>query len=296
MVGTCENASPQDRVGSMFLVLLTFLGLPQQILLHQDTKEETEWETYPPTPLLKKRHPHRTAKNPVVRACNSEGTGTWESRPHVWQAHLLHSQEKLYPPGYWLFWALCSGFLQEHGARSQKFFHAKVSSKTTSFHEKFWWKKCFLGKFLASCNLHIKSWPWIYSSVLHTCWLEPSKTVPSSGSSSTPPLGHVKSCILWVLYNLPVKNAVLFLGLLIKLLYFSGAKHQDVGCCNFPFYFHLVTPSDSPSRDHLRCPPWMVWHRLYRHRRFSVTCKGLQGAENSSLAPCCFRRAVPSPK
>lgn len=163
-----------------------------------------------PLPPQEKRHPHRTAKSPVVIARNSEGTRTWESRPHVWQRHLPHSQEKLYPPGYWLFWALCSGFVQELSARSQKFFLAEVSSKVTSFHEKFWWKKCSLGKFLASSNLHVKSRPQIYSTSLHTCWLEPSKTVLSSSSSSIPPLGHVKSCILWVLYNLLVKNAILF--------------------------------------------------------------------------------------
>lgn len=240
MVGTCENASlgPDGKLVScpanIFRITITNSSAPG----HKRGDRVGDTLQHPP---LKKKHPHRTAKSPVVRACSSKGTGTWESRPHVWQAHLPHSQEKLYPPGYWLFWALCSGFLQELCARSQKFFHAKVSSKAKSLHEKFWWKNCFLGKFLASSNLHVKSWPWIYSSVQHTCWLEPRKTVLSSGSSSSSPLGHVKSCILWVLYNLLVKNAALFLFfflLSIKLLLFLRTKApRPRVSVTFPFVF-----------------------------------------------------------
>lgn len=92
--------------------------------------------------------------------------------------------------------------------------------------DKFPWKvvikKCSLGKFLASSNLNVKSQLKICSTLLHTFWLQPSKTALSSVSSSTPPLGHVKSCILRVLHNLLVKNAVILGG--SKLLLFVRSK------------------------------------------------------------------------
>lgn len=52
-------------------------------------------------------------------------------------------------------------------------------------------------------------------SLVKLCWvLVPSPPLP---------LGHVKSCILWVLYKLVIKNAVLF-ACWIKLHLFVGSK------------------------------------------------------------------------
>lgn len=128
--------------------------------------------------------------------------------------------------------------------------------------------------------------------------LKPSKTLLSSGSSSTPPLGHVKSCILWVLYNLLVKNLFFEAGaggggwVFFSLFwcesnscYFSGAKHQDLSFCNFPFCFHLVTPSDSPHRDHLRCPPEWCGTEFTGTEGFLLLAKGYKQLKTLPLLP-----------
>lgn len=75
MVGTCEKAS-LGQGGKLVSRLVNIFRITTTNSSASGHKRRDRVGDILSKPSSEKRHPHRTAKSPVVRACNSGGTGT----------------------------------------------------------------------------------------------------------------------------------------------------------------------------------------------------------------------------